>query len=726
MALIMDPKDSHDRPHPHLERTKAIWARMNRYRKLQEIVINGQTLDVAGVVAVSRFGCKPAIDKSPGLQDAMNDSIATLNKYLSDGSYLYGVNTGFGGSADVRTTDLHSLQVALMQHTQSGIMVSSDTTGDHDELRHHTLPRAWVRGSMMVRANANIRGHSAMRPLVAETIMQLVGADCIPLVPLRGSISASGDLMPLSYIAGSVMGNPDITVQIGQGAGRQIMGADKALRKLGITPVTLGPKEGLSLINGTAPSAAVASLAVYDANNLCVVGQLLTAMTAEGLAANVEWAHPFIADVRPHGGQIEAAHNIRGFLKGSQLTTGLGARAKDRFLVGIAQERYALRSSPQWLAPVLEDLQLALSQVETELNSTSDNPVVNVAHDDVHCGANFQAASVTAAAEKTRFCLQMVGKLLFSQTTELINNTLNNGLPPNLAADDPSLSFCLKGVDANMAAYQSELAFLANPVSSHVQSAEMHNQSVNSLALLTSRYTMQAVEMVSLMSAAALYVTCQAIDLRVLHVTFLETLRPALAETLGRYHCGHACTNSASSLSSSSSSSALFLAVWRAVCDRWYETACLDAKERAAEAATAAVPVLADYYGTTTAATNGDGSAAAPTTTTTMNLSTLRDLRGAINQTVYQGYLQHRDAFFRAPSSAQYLGDGTRRGYQFVRETLGVPFHRGIEEQPGPSDTELPDGRPKKIIGSWLSVIYEAVRDGRLDDCLLNDTEEEK
>ncbi|KAK8054722.1 hypothetical protein PG994_009789 [Apiospora phragmitis] len=702
-----------------MERTKAIWARMDRYRKLQEIVINGQTLDIAGVVAVSRFGCKPAIDKSPELGGAMNDSIATLNKYLSDGSYLYaidltpGVNTGFGGSADVRTTDLHGLQVALMQHTQSAIIVSSDITGDHDELRHHTLPRAWVRGSMMVRANTNIRGHSAMRPL---PLCSSSAPTVLRLFPLRGSISASGDLMPLSYIAGSVMGNPDIKVQIGQGAGRQIMGADKALQKLGITP------EGLSLINGTAPSAAVASLAIYDANNLCVIGQLLAAMTAEGLAANVEWAHPFIADVRPHGGQIEAAHNIRGFLKGSQLTTGLGARAKDRFLVGIAQERYALRSSPQWLAPVLEDLQLALRQVETELNSTSDNPVVNVAQDDVHCGANFQAASVTAAAEKTRFCLQMLGKLIFSQTTELINNTLNNGLPPNLAADDPSLSFCLKGVDANMAAYQSELAFLANPVSSHVQSAEMHNQSINSLALLTSRYTMQAVEMVSLMAAAALYVTCQAIDLRVLHITFLETLRPALAETLSRYH-RHAWTTDSTSSSSSSSFSSLFLAVWKAVCDRWYETACLDAAERAAEAATATVPVLADYYGATTTTatttTKGDGSAAP----TTMNLSTLRDLREAIGQTVYRGYIQHREAFFRAPGSAQYLGDGTRRGYQFVRDTLGVPFHRGIEEQPGPSDTEM-DRRPKKIIGTWLSIIYEAVRDGRLDDCILNDTEE--
>ncbi|KAK7943397.1 uncharacterized protein PG986_012510 [Apiospora aurea] len=103
--------------------------------------------------------------------------------------------------------------------------------------------------------------------------------------------------MALFYTAGSVM--------------------DEALQRLGITPVTLGPKEGLSLTNGTAPSAAVASLAGYDANNLCMIGQLLTAMTAEGLGANA----------RPHGGQMEAAHNTRDFLKGSQLTTGLGARA---------------------------------------------------------------------------------------------------------------------------------------------------------------------------------------------------------------------------------------------------------------------------------------------------------------------------------------------------------------------------------------------------------------
>lgn len=610
-----------------------------------------------------------------------------------------GVNTGFGGSADVRTKNLQGLQVSLIQHTQSAVILDSDTGGDeHEELRHHVLPRTWVKGSMVTRANTNVRGHSAIRLSVAEAIVALVSHDCTPFIPLRGTISASGDLMPLSYVAGSIMGTPDVKVQLGRGKDKVILGADQALQRIGVAPTVLGAKEGLSLINGTAPSAAVASLAVHDTNNLVVISQLLTAMTAEGLAANVEWAHPFIQDIRPHGGQVEVATNIRSFLHGSHLVSGLGPRAKDRFKVGIVQERYALRTSPQWLSPVLEDLMLAQRQVEVELNSTTDNPLVNVAEGDVHSGGNFQAASITSAAEKLRFCLQMMGKLLFSQTTELINNSLSNGLPPNLAADDPSLSFCLKGIDVNMAAYQSELAFLANPVSSHVQSAEMHNQSVNSLALVNCRYAMQSVELVSLMCAAALYTTCQALDLRVLQLTFLKTLRPVLTALLHE----HFSIKEGSSLPN---------LVWKDVCKAWYDTPCLDAAERAVQVASATVPAIVEFM----ADDCDDGLAAGPNA-----LKNIQTLKNSLGKVVLETYIQHRDAFFKHQTTAQFLGQTTGRCYKLVRETLGVPFNRGLVEQPGISDTEL-DGRPKKIIGSWVSIIYEALRDGRLIDCILRD-----
>ncbi|KAI1497637.1 phenylalanine ammonia-lyase [Biscogniauxia marginata] len=691
-----------NRPHTHFEQTREIWRTLQQYLQRGNISVDGQNLDIASVVAVSRHNCKPNIDKTPALVKAVEESVSTLNQYLVDGSFLYGVNTGFGGSADVRTKDLWGLQVALIQHTQSAVITGNDFGNEHDgELRHHALPAPWVRGSMLVRANTNLRGHSAISLPVAEAIVNLVSHDCTPFIPLRGTISASGDLMPLSYVAGSIMGNPDIKMQIGKGKDRQVLPADQALLSLNMHPITLGPKEGLALINGTAPSAAVATLALYDTHNLTVVSQILTAMAAESLAANVEWAHPFISDIRPHAGQVEVAQNIRSFLSGSKLVTSLGARAKDRFKVGIVQERYALRTSPQWLSPVLEDLLLAHRQIETELNSTTDNPLVNVGGGDVHCGGNFQAAAITSASEKMRLGLQMIGKMLFSQTSELINNAMSNGLPPNLAADDPSLSFCMKGIDVNMAAYQSELAFLANPVSSHVQSAEMHNQSMNSLALVTTRYTMQAIELVSLMVASALYTTCQALDLRVMHMTFLEELRPLVEATVTEH------------LFIEEDSPLLGL-LWKDIHTSWYKTSHLDASQRAAQVASETVAVMATF-----AAENGTVTCS----NSPVSIKDVQTLREAIEQTILQAYVKHRTLFFADQPTEQYLGKATKQCYDFVRNTLGVPFHRGLVEQPQPGDTEL-DGRPKKTIGSWVSMIYEAVRDGRLIGRILGEQRE--
>jgi len=163
---------------------------------------------------------------------------------------------------------------------------------------------------------------------------------------------------------------------------------------------------------------------------------------------------------------------------------------------------------------------LAHEQITTECNSTTDNPLIDVEGDAIHHGGNFQAASVTSAMEKSRASLQMFGRMLFSQCTELINPDLNSGLPPNLAADEPSTSYTAKGADINVAAYMSELAYLANPVSSHVQTAEMGNQAINSLALISARYTHTAIDCLSMICATYLYVLCQALDIRAMNKRF--------------------------------------------------------------------------------------------------------------------------------------------------------------------------------------------------------------
>src|SRR5713226_6518921 len=195
--------------------------------------------------------------------------------------------------------------------------------------------------------------------------------------------------------------------------------------------------------------------------------------------------------------QIETARTIWDLLKGSKLA---GGQEKDVYIHEdqgeLRQDRYTLRTAPQFLGPQIEDIISALNTVTVECNSSThclfstlfsltvvpciatDNPLFDGETGKVHHGGNFQAMAVTNAMEKTRLAIHHIGKLLFAQVTELMNPTMNRGLPPSLAASDPSLNFHGKGLDIAVAAYTSELGFLANPVSTHIQSAEMHNQAV--------------------------------------------------------------------------------------------------------------------------------------------------------------------------------------------------------------------------------------------------------
>ncbi|KAI1616492.1 phenylalanine ammonia-lyase [Exophiala viscosa] len=714
-------------PTPHLALTYRTWSRLQELINAGNVEINGYNLDIATVVAVSRFGCKPVIEKSPELLERLKESQDVLLEHMRNGRQIYGVNTGFGGNADLRTDNLINLQRALTQHQQSAIMTRDDFDAHPDgdrELNPHSMPTSWVKGSMLVRCNTNVRGHSAVSWKIVDTLAELIRRDMTPIVPLRGSISASGDLMPLSYIAGVLQGNTDIFVRYGRGKDVRVMNSLQALeviRDINIqekgtdaedqySVITLGPKEGLALVNGTAPSATVAALALHETNQLAVLSQLVTCLSSETLAANVEWTHPFIAEVRPHPGQMEASQNLRVFLDGSKLVTGLGERnnCSDE---GLVQDRYAVRSSPQWVGPQLEDLCFAAEQLVRELNSTTDNPLVNSESRSVHCGANFQAASVTMVAEKTRLCLQMIGKMLFAQTSEMINPTLNNGLPPNLAPDDPSLSYCMKGVDINMAAYQSELAFLANAVSSHVQSAEMHNQSINSLALVSARYTMQSVELVAMMTASAIYVGLQGVDLRVMHNTFLERFREKAMDIIHRSFLADFEEEYAFSMHQE---------LWDKFCETWTANADKDAKDRSEKVADTMVDLVLRLYCSTQQSQN------APADSASAYLDIL-NCRDDLRINTLTAFRAHQSHFFENPWTRPHLGCGTQVLYQFVREELGVPFYRGLlENMELVENREFefePLGRPKKTIGFWISTIYEAVRDGRLAGKMLKSFE---
>ncbi|KAL2807644.1 L-Aspartase-like protein [Aspergillus granulosus] len=678
----------------HLYTTLRAWHRLQGIIKDGEIELDGTKLDIPGVVAVAHHHCIPKITKDPEILNKIDTSIRVLKDHLDNGYSVYGVNTGFGGSADSRTDKVVALQSALLQLTQAGILLESDKNcASNKQLESHAMPASWVRGTMVARCNSNLRGHSAVKLSVLESMVRLLQHEITPIVPLRGSISASGDLMPLSYIAGTIEGNPDVYVRVWDGDKTKIMKSNDGLQSVGMQAQKLGPKEGLGLINGTSTSAAVASLVLYEAHQLSVLVQALSAMGVEALMGTAESFHPFISAVRPHDGQIECADNILSFLRGSSLAQGLETqRAQDR--PGLIQDRYALRCVPQWVGPQLEDLLLAHRQVTVELNSTCDNPLVDVKSSSVFSGGNFQAVSITSAMEKTRLCLQMLGRLIFSQATEMIDPSLNNGLPTNLVADDPSLSFTMKGVDISMASYMAELGYLSNPVSSHVQSAEMRNQAINSMALVSARYSMQAVEVLSLMCACDLYIACQALDLRALHLAFLGQAKAQLHSTTSSIFSAYLSEPELEALGNS---------LHKHLTEAWPTTNRLSPSDRVHSVVEDALSVLLEKLG------NQQGP----------SLRDLQAWKSKAREALNMVYQETADAFFQKQHTADLLGEGSKILYETIRQELGVPFHQGFVEHPT-IDSETHNGRSKKTIGSWISIIYEAIRDGRLMGPLLH------
>ncbi|KAH0164872.1 phenylalanine ammonia-lyase, partial [Aureobasidium melanogenum] len=337
-----------------------------------------------------------------------------------------------------------------------------------------------------------------------------------------------------------------------------------------LEPVTLQAKEGLAMTNGTTVSAATAALAIHDVDGLAVMAQVLTATTVEALTGTKESFHPFLSE-------IEFARNILAFLEGSTL-----AKVNDGTDSSLRQDRYSIRTALQWLGPILEDFVLSHQQISVECNSATDNPLVTPDGEFLH-GGNFQAKSVTSAMEKVRQGVQGIGRMIFSQCTKMINPATNRGLPPNLLAEDPSIALIFKGTDLNIAALTSELGFLANPVN-HVQTAEMGNQSLNSLALIPARYTHAANDVLSQMMAAHLIAVCQALDLRAMYVQFLDAYRLEFSDVISKiFHDKHKISN------------ALSVLLWSQLLKAFDTTASMDAEDRFIAIAKSLRTVLLDH-----------------------------------------------------------------------------------------------------------------------------------
>ena len=371
---------------------------------------------------------------------AMARSRAVVDRVVAGGDAapaVYGVNTGFGALAEVRISaaEVVRLQQNLVRSHASGV--------------GSPLPRAEVRGMMLLRAAVLATGRSGARPICCERLCELLAAGVHPVIPARGSVGASGDLAPLAHLALGMIGEGEAEYR------GEVLPSAEALRRAGIAPLELQAKEGLTLLNGTQHMTAVGGLAVLDAEATCRVADLAGALSLEALKGTVRAFDERVIAARPHPGQVAVGAFLRELLAGSEI-------AESHKDCGKVQDPYSLRCIPQVHGASRDVLAFARGVLEREAASSTDNPLV--LDDEMISGGNFHGQPVAIALDAAAIAVAELANISERRVEQLVNPHLSSGLPPFLAPDSGLNSgFMIAQVAA--AALVSENKVLAHPAS---------------------------------------------------------------------------------------------------------------------------------------------------------------------------------------------------------------------------------------------------------------------
>jgi histidine ammonia-lyase len=451
------------------------------------IIVGGRHLTLNDVGDVAR-GAWLQLENSSSFRGRIDRGAALLAESIAAGRPIYGVTTGYGDSCTVSIPDqaVEQLPAHLVRYHGCGL-------GDYfDETATIAI--------MATRLNSLAMGFSGVRMQLLTQLEAMIRHRIAPLIPQEGSVGASGDLTPLSYVAAAMMGERQVLFQ-----GR-LCPASEALQVNSLSPLELKPKEGLALMNGTSVMTALTCLAWERAEYLSRLATRITSMASLALGGNPEHFAAGLFAVKPHGGQQRIA---------AWIYQDMGA-SKNENTTRI-QDRYSIRCAPHVIGVLADALGWMRRDIENELNSANDNPIIDPDTGEIYHGGHFYGGHIAFVADSMKNAVANIADLLDRQLALLVDTRFNNGLPSNLSAargDRASLNHGFKAVQIAVSAWTAEALKLTMPASVFSRSTECHNQDKVSMGTIAARDTLRVLELTEQVAAACLAAACQALEIR--------------------------------------------------------------------------------------------------------------------------------------------------------------------------------------------------------------------
>lgn len=452
------------------------------------IQFGSDRLTIEDVVAISK-GAKAHLNDSDAFTGKIDRGVAFLERLLKEEGVIYGVTTGYGDSCTVAIppdlVDELPLHLTRFHGCGMGDIFSAQQT----------------RAVLATRLCSLSQGYSGVSLDLLNQIVTLINEDISPRIPQEGSVGASGDLTPLSYLAAALIGEREVIYK------GDIRPTSEVFNELHIDPIKLRPKEGLALMNGTSVMTALACIAYKRAEYLVQLTTRITAMVSVGMQGNDFHFDEALFAVKPHPGQQQIASWLRSDLRAER-----PPRNSDRL-----QDRYSLRCAPHVIGALQDSLPWLRQMIENELNSANDNPIIDGDNERVLHGGHFYGGHIAMAMDTLKTAIANLADLLDRQMAQLMDYKFNNGLPFNLTGaqgERKPINHGFKAVQIAISAWTAEALKQTMPASVFSRSTECHNQDKVSMGTIAARDCLRVLELTEQVASASLLAATQAIELR--------------------------------------------------------------------------------------------------------------------------------------------------------------------------------------------------------------------